>query len=185
MRGSKIQQGELLSALTPDDLGPADHPIRRIRVIVDAALEELHGDFEAMYSRVGRPSIAPERLTRGLTPELCGQVSPPGSDPARGAAQHQATQCDRSSNHTARGVRAEPAGAQTGRGDLWLAEDGGRGSQAAVHRAATERAVDAAHAGDVQRGANGELGAGGRLSGRIGRADRRQNPAGEGDFISP
>ena len=64
MRGSKIEQGEMLSTLTPDDLVPADHPIRRIRVIVDAALAELHSEFDAMYSRVGRPSIAPERLLK-------------------------------------------------------------------------------------------------------------------------
>src|SRR5438477_12446328 len=64
MRGSKIEQGEMLSALTPNDLVPADHPIRRIRVIVDAALAELHSEFDAMYSRVGRPSIAPERLLK-------------------------------------------------------------------------------------------------------------------------
>jgi transposase len=54
----------MLSTLTPDDLVPPDHPIRRIRVIVDKALEALHDQFEAMYSRVGRPSIAPERLLK-------------------------------------------------------------------------------------------------------------------------
>lgn len=64
MRGSTLQQGEMLSTLTPDQLVPGDHPIRRIRTIVDAALAELHSDFDAMYSRVGRPSIAPERLLK-------------------------------------------------------------------------------------------------------------------------
>ncbi len=64
MRGSTLQQGEMLSTLTPDQLVPSDHPIRRIRTIVDAALAELHGEFDAMYSRVGRPSIAPERLLK-------------------------------------------------------------------------------------------------------------------------
>jgi transposase len=62
MRGSTTEQVEILSALTPDQLVPRDHPIRRIKVIVDAALAELHPEFDAMYSRVGRPSIAPERL---------------------------------------------------------------------------------------------------------------------------
>ena len=39
----------------PGDLIPADHPIRRIRVVVDAVLGELDGEFDAMYaSRVGR-----------------------------------------------------------------------------------------------------------------------------------
>jgi transposase len=64
MRGSTDEQVEILSTLTPDELVPADHPIRRIKVIVDRALAELHGDFDAMYSRVGRPSIAPERLLK-------------------------------------------------------------------------------------------------------------------------
>ncbi len=45
MRGSTLQQGEILSTLTPDQLVPADHPIRRIRTIVDSALAELHGEF--------------------------------------------------------------------------------------------------------------------------------------------
>jgi len=64
MRGSTLRQGEMLSTLTPDQLVPADHPIRCIRTIVDAALAELHAEFDAMYSRVGRPSIAPERLLK-------------------------------------------------------------------------------------------------------------------------
>jgi transposase len=64
MRGNTLEQVEILSTLTPDELVPSDHPIRRIRVIVDRALAELHADFDAMYSRVGRPSIAPERLLK-------------------------------------------------------------------------------------------------------------------------
>jgi len=64
MRGNTSEQVEILSTLTPDELVPADHPIRRIKVIVDGALAELDADFAAMYSRVGRPSIAPERLLK-------------------------------------------------------------------------------------------------------------------------
>ena len=64
MRGNTLEQVEILSTLTPDELVPSDHPIRRIKVIVDRALAELHADFDAMYSRVGRPSIAPERLLK-------------------------------------------------------------------------------------------------------------------------
>jgi transposase len=64
MRGSTREQVEILSTLTPDDLVPADHPIRRIKAIVDGALAGLHAEFDAMYSRVGRPSIAPERLLK-------------------------------------------------------------------------------------------------------------------------
>ena len=64
MRGNRSEQVEILSTLTPDELVPADHPIRRIEAIVDRALAELDADFAAMYSRVGRPSIAPERLLK-------------------------------------------------------------------------------------------------------------------------
>jgi hypothetical protein len=34
--------------------------------MVDAALKELSSRFEAIYSRVGRPSIPPEKLLRAL-----------------------------------------------------------------------------------------------------------------------
>jgi len=43
-----------------------DHPLRVIREIANAALEALSGDFAALYSRMGRPSIAPERLLRAM-----------------------------------------------------------------------------------------------------------------------
>ncbi len=43
---------------------PADHPLRRIRTIVDAVLAEMDGDFEAMYSSIGRPSVPPETLLK-------------------------------------------------------------------------------------------------------------------------
>jgi len=39
-----------------------DHPFRAMRVPVDEVLAELDGLFEGMYSTMGRPSIAPERL---------------------------------------------------------------------------------------------------------------------------
>jgi transposase len=42
------------------------HPLRAIRQIVDAALLALSPDFEALYARLGRPSIPPEKLLRAL-----------------------------------------------------------------------------------------------------------------------
>ncbi len=41
-----------------------DHPARAIRAMVDRALERMDGELEQLYSRTGRPSIAPERLLR-------------------------------------------------------------------------------------------------------------------------
>jgi len=43
---------------------PTDHPLRAIRVMVNAALAELDAEFEAMYAPIGRPSIPPEKLLR-------------------------------------------------------------------------------------------------------------------------
>ena len=54
----------MLSSLSPEDLIPADHPIRRIRKVVDAVLAELDGEFDAMYARSGRPSVPPETLLK-------------------------------------------------------------------------------------------------------------------------
>src|SRR5215510_12348983 len=45
---------------------PPDHPLRAIRALVDAVLAELSPSFEALYARVGRTSVPPERLLRAL-----------------------------------------------------------------------------------------------------------------------
>ena len=65
MRGSAIRQLSMLSAITPDELVPAVHPIRRIRPMVELALESLTPTFNAMYAAEGRPSIPPEHLLKG------------------------------------------------------------------------------------------------------------------------
>ncbi len=44
----------------------ADHPLRAIRVIVNEALAALAPEFAALYSPIGRPSIAPEKLLRAM-----------------------------------------------------------------------------------------------------------------------
>lgn len=54
----------MLTSLSTEDLIPAGHPIRKIRRIVDEVLGELDGEFDAMYSRIGRPSIPPEQLLK-------------------------------------------------------------------------------------------------------------------------
>lgn len=62
MRGKSEQQLAMLSSLSTEDLIPKDHPIRRIRKVVDEVLAEMDGEFDAMYSRIGRPSVPPEQL---------------------------------------------------------------------------------------------------------------------------
>src|SRR3954453_562498 len=64
MRGKPEQQMAMLTSLSTEDLIPKDHPIRRIRRIVEDVLGELDGEFDAMYSPVGRPSIPPEQLLK-------------------------------------------------------------------------------------------------------------------------
>jgi transposase len=54
----------MLSTLSPEDLIPAEHPIRRIRKVVDAVLAELDDEFDAMYAPGGRPSVPPEQLLK-------------------------------------------------------------------------------------------------------------------------
>jgi len=66
MRGDTARQANILLALTPDQVVPADHPIRPIKRMVDAALARLSPRFERMYAATGRPSIPPEHLLKGL-----------------------------------------------------------------------------------------------------------------------
>lgn len=66
MRGSDKQQSEMFSYISPEQRVPAKHPLRAIRVMVERALREMDSKFEELYSRTGRPSIAPEKLIRAL-----------------------------------------------------------------------------------------------------------------------
>ena len=54
----------MLSSLSTEDLIPVDHPIRRIRKVVDEVLGELDATFDSMYSTGGRPSVPPEMLLK-------------------------------------------------------------------------------------------------------------------------
>lgn len=66
MRGEDQQQSVMFSYRNIEERIAREHPLRRIRAMVDRALQELWPHFEALYSRYGRPSIAPERLLRAL-----------------------------------------------------------------------------------------------------------------------
>jgi transposase len=66
MRGSDKRPGELFSYVDLEQRVRADHPLRVIRELTDTALEALSGDFAALYSGLGRPSIAPEILLRAM-----------------------------------------------------------------------------------------------------------------------
>jgi transposase len=66
MRGSDDQQSAMFSYLSPEQRVPAGHPLRKVREITDRLLDELSDLFDQMYSAMGRPSIAPEKLLRAL-----------------------------------------------------------------------------------------------------------------------
>jgi transposase len=64
MRGSSDPQLAMLTTVSTEDLIPVDHPIRRIRVVVDAVLAELDDTFDEMYASSGRSSVPPETLLK-------------------------------------------------------------------------------------------------------------------------
>jgi len=64
MRGTDHQQNHVFSYLSPESRVRKDHPLRAMRVMVDEVLSRLSPQFDRMYAREGRPSIAPEKLLR-------------------------------------------------------------------------------------------------------------------------
>ena len=66
MRGGDERSGSLFSYVDLEARVGQSHPLRAIRTIVNEALAALAGEFSSLYSPVGRPSIAPEKLLRAM-----------------------------------------------------------------------------------------------------------------------
>ena len=66
MRGGDERSGSLFSYVDLEARVGKDHPLRTIRAIVNEALSALAGEFAALYSPIGRPSIPPEKLLRAM-----------------------------------------------------------------------------------------------------------------------
>jgi transposase len=66
MRGEDEGQVGMFSYVTLEKRIPSQHPLRRIRMLVDEALKRIDGELDLLYASKGRPSIAPERLLRSL-----------------------------------------------------------------------------------------------------------------------
>ena len=66
MRGDDPRHDAMFSYVTPEARVRADHPLRPIRKMTDAALQRLSPRFDHLYSATGRPSIPPEKLLRAL-----------------------------------------------------------------------------------------------------------------------
>ena len=64
MRGRHDPQVTMLALVDLEERVPKDHPLRTIKGVADEALERLSGEFDRMYSEVGRASVPPERLLK-------------------------------------------------------------------------------------------------------------------------
>lgn len=66
MRGDDTRQDPLFSYVVTEARIPSNHPLRKLRVVVNEILESMSAQFAPLYSAVGRPSIPPEQLFRAL-----------------------------------------------------------------------------------------------------------------------
>lgn len=66
MRGFDVNQSAMFSYLSPEARVRVDHPLRATRQMCDQALKTLSCRFGRLYSRLGRRSVAPEKLLRAL-----------------------------------------------------------------------------------------------------------------------
>src|ERR1700739_4573735 len=64
IRGADHQQNHIFSYISPEQRVRNDHPLRPIRTMVDEVLCQMSPVFDAMYAKMGRPSIPPEKLLR-------------------------------------------------------------------------------------------------------------------------
>lgn len=70
MRGTDRRSGSLFSYVDIEVRVPKEHPLRRVRELVNGALSKLDKRFGELYSNDGRPSIPPERLLRASLLQL-------------------------------------------------------------------------------------------------------------------
>lgn len=64
MRGHDSKQATMFSLVSPERRVPEGHPLRPIKAMADDVLVSMSRTFSRMYSKVGRPSIPPERLLK-------------------------------------------------------------------------------------------------------------------------
>lgn len=66
MRGRQESSAALFYVIDVEARIRTDHPLRALKQAVDRILASMHEDFAKAYSRLGRPSIPPERLLKAL-----------------------------------------------------------------------------------------------------------------------
>ena len=68
MRGPDQKQDAIFSYLSPEERVPADHPLRKIRALVDGVLKDMSPQFGKNGARAGsRSRWTPTRLTTPKT----------------------------------------------------------------------------------------------------------------------
>ena len=66
MRGSDERTGSLFSYVGIEGRLRPDHPLRAVRALTDETLAAMECELAALYSGIGRPSIAPQMLLRAM-----------------------------------------------------------------------------------------------------------------------
>lgn len=66
MRGLEPRQPAMFSYVSLDERVPRDHPLRRMRILVNGILASMDKLLDDCYADTGRPSIPPEHLLRAL-----------------------------------------------------------------------------------------------------------------------
>jgi transposase len=77
MRGADSFTEGLFTMRRLDDFVQANHPLRRIRLMVNEVLAKMDELFSRMYEadiKGGRPSIAPEKLLRAMLLQILFSV---------------------------------------------------------------------------------------------------------------
>ena len=64
MRGRIKPNPSFIAFIDLESKVRANHPLRRIKALADAALKEMDAEFTSIYSDVGRTSIPPEQLLK-------------------------------------------------------------------------------------------------------------------------
>ena len=59
MRGTKRQQDGMFSYVSLEDRVPANHPLRRMKTLIDPLLQSMSKVFDQLYAETGRHSIPP------------------------------------------------------------------------------------------------------------------------------
>jgi len=64
MRGNEDTQDSMFSYVSLEARIPANHPMRKVKELIDPILKKMSPQFDEMYAETGRSSIPPEHLLR-------------------------------------------------------------------------------------------------------------------------